>query len=89
MSKPLSVVVWSKQGCHYCTEVKQFLEEKQVIYQTIDVTNHDEYRDILDVKYGIRHVPVVEIGQDGIYQGVTEVGVNHLEKALNSFLLNR
>ncbi|MEH7376639.1 glutaredoxin family protein [Neobacillus drentensis] len=89
MSNPLSVVVWSKQGCHYCSEVKQFLEEKQVNYQTVDVTNHDEYRDILEVKYGIRHVPVVEIGQDGIYQGVTEVGINHLEKVLAPFLQNR
>ncbi|MEY2194418.1 glutaredoxin family protein [Neobacillus sp. BF23-41] len=89
MSNPLSVVVWSKQGCHYCSEVKQFLEEKQVNYQTVDVTNHDEYRDILEVKYGIRHVPVVEIGQDGIYQGVTEVGINHLEKALAPFLQHR
>lgn len=89
MSNPLSVVVWSKQGCHYCSEVKQFLEEKQVNYQTVDVTNHDEYRDILEVKYGIRYVPVVEIGQDGIYQGVIEVGINHLEKVLAPFLQNR
>lgn len=89
MSNPLSVVVWSKQGCHYCVEVKQFLEEKQVNYQTIDVTNHDVFRDILEVKYGIRHVPVVEIGQDGLYQGVTEVGIKHLEKALTPFLKNR
>jgi glutaredoxin len=89
MSNPLSVVVWSKQGCHYCAEVKQFLEEKQVNYQTIDVTDQDGFRDILDVKYGIRHVPVVEIGQDGIYQGVTKVGINYLEKALAPFLQNR
>ncbi|MBV7504472.1 glutaredoxin family protein [Bacillus sp. sid0103] len=89
MSNPLSVVVWSKQGCHFCSEVKQFLEEKQVEFQTIDVTNHDEYRNILDVKYGIRHVPVIEIGQDGLYQGVTEVGISYLEKALAPFLQNR
>ncbi|MEH7308391.1 glutaredoxin family protein [Neobacillus drentensis] len=89
MSNPLSVVVWSKQGCHFCSEVKQFLEEKQVEFQTIDVTFHDEYRNILDVKYGIRHVPVIEIGQDGLYQGVTEVGISYLEKALAPFLQNR
>ena len=86
MSKSLSVVVWSKEGCHYCAEVKQFLEEKQVDYQTIDVTNHDERRDILEAKYGIRHVPVVEIGQNGIYEGVTEIGINHLEKVLAPYL---
>lgn len=46
------------------------------------MTNHDEYRDILVIKYGVRHVPVVEIGKDGAYEGVTEVGIEHLEKAL-------
>lgn len=86
MSKSLTVVVWSKEGCHYCAEVKQFLEEKQVDYQTIDVTNHDERRDILEAKYGIRHVPVVEIGQNGVYEGVTEIGINHLETVLAPYL---
>ncbi|KMY51549.1 glutaredoxin family protein [Peribacillus loiseleuriae] len=86
MSKSLNVVVWSKEGCHYCAEVKQFLEEKQVDYQTIDVTNHDERRDILEAKYGIRHVPVVEIGQNGMYEGVTEIGISHLEKVLAPYL---
>lgn len=85
MSNSVSVVVWSKEGCHYCAEVKQYLQKKQVDYKTIDVTNHDDYRDILEVKYGIRHVPVVEIGQNGIYKSVTEVGISHLEKALISY----
>lgn len=82
MSKPLSIVVWSKQGCSYCAEVKNYLEDKGIEYRTVDVTNHDDYRDILETKYGVRHVPVVEIGKDGVYKGVTEVGIEHLEKAL-------
>lgn len=82
MGKELSVVVWAKQGCHYCGEVKHFLEEKGIDYKTVDVTNHDEFRTILEIKYGVRHVPVVEIGQGGVYQGVTEIGIEHLEKAL-------
>ncbi len=47
MSRELSVVVWSKEDCHYCEEVKEFLQNKQVEYQTVDVTNHDDRRDIL------------------------------------------
>lgn len=82
MSKEVSVVVWSKEGCHYCTEVKNYLKERAIPYKTVDVTNHDEYRDILDIKYGVRHVPVVEIGQGEVYKGVTEVGIEYLEKAL-------
>jgi glutaredoxin 3 len=82
MSKRFSVIVWSKQGCHYCTEVKSYLENQNISYQTVDVTNHDDYRDILEVKYGVRHVPVVEIGKDEVYEGVIEVGLEHLVKAL-------
>lgn len=82
MGKELSVVVWAKQGCHYCGEVKNYLEEKGIHYKTVDVTNHDERRDILEIKYGVRHVPVVEIGVGDVYKGVSEVGIEHLEKAL-------
>ncbi|EFR83668.1 glutaredoxin family protein [Listeria monocytogenes FSL F2-208] len=41
-------------------------------------------REVLQAKYGIRHVPVVEIGdiEKGIYQAVTEIGIEHLEKVL-------
>ncbi len=82
MENELSVVVWSKQGCSYCAEVKDYLEEKGIEYRTVDVTDHDERREILDTKYGVRHVPVVEIGHGNIYEGVTEVGIEYLEKAL-------
>ncbi len=85
MSKELSVVVWSKEGCHYCGEVKNFLEGKRIKYETIDVTHHDERRDILEVKYGVRHVPVVEVGQNEVYEGVTKVGIEHLERVLEKY----
>ena len=82
MGKELSVVLWAKDGCHYCAEVKQYLEEKRIEYKTVDVTNHDERRDILEIKYGVRHVPVVEIGHGEVYEGVTKVGIEHLGRVL-------
>lgn len=83
MSKEdLSIVVWSKQGCSYCGEVKEYLEKNGYEYRTVDVTEHDDRRDILDAKYGVRHVPVIEIGRGNRYEAVTEVGVEHLESAL-------
>lgn len=84
MSKELSVVVWSKEGCSYCDEVKEYLTGKNIAYQTVDVTNHDEFRDILNIKYGVRHVPVVEIGEGGVYRGVTEVGLGYLKSILET-----
>ncbi len=85
MSKELSVVVWSKEGCHFCGEVKNFLKGKGIKYETIDVTHHDERRDILEVKYGVRHVPVVEVGEGEVYEGVTKVGIEYLEKVLEKY----
>ncbi|MBD8034571.1 MULTISPECIES: glutaredoxin family protein [Solibacillus] len=79
------VIVWSKDGCSYCEEVKTYLQQNQIDYRVVDVTNNDSYRDILDIKYGIRYVPVVEIGQDNSYVGVTELGIEHLEKALKAY----
>jgi len=84
MTKNRDVIVWSKQGCSYCNEVKTYLQEQGIPYKTVDVTHNDAFRDILDTKYGIRYVPVVEIGssEDGIYQAVTELGLDHLKAAL-------
>lgn len=79
------IVVWFKQGCSYCNEVKTYLEEKNISYQTVDVTEHDDRRDILEAKYGVRHVPVVEIGNGNEFEAVTEVGIEHLEKALAKY----
>ncbi|MFJ8234867.1 glutaredoxin family protein [Ureibacillus sp. NPDC094379] len=85
MSANLDIIVWSKQGCSYCAEVKGYLEQEGIPYKTVDVTEHDEFRDILEVKYGVRYVPVVEIGLNNTYQGVTELGIEHLQKAIAEF----
>ncbi|TKH07395.1 glutaredoxin [Peribacillus simplex] len=85
MGEALNVVVWSKQGCHYCEEVKQYLKEKDIAYQTVDVTDHDERRDILEIKYGVRYVPIIEIGRGNVYESVTEIGIPYLEKVLERF----
>ncbi|MFE6166701.1 glutaredoxin family protein [Viridibacillus arvi] len=87
MLENLSIIVWSKEGCSYCDDVKKYLVEKELTYKTVDVTNNDYLRDILDVKYGVRHVPVVEIGQGNVYRGVTEVGIEHLQVAIDEVLV--
>lgn len=84
-TQDFNVVVWSKQGCSYCTEVKNYLEDKGISYKEVDVTEHDDRRDILDFKYGIRHVPVVEIGKGNQYEAITELGVEHIEEALKNY----
>ncbi len=87
MSHEVNVVVWSKQGRSYCDEVKGYLRENAVAYETIDVTERDELSDVSQTKYGIRHVPVVEIGagDSRVYQAVTQVGIEHVERALADY----
>lgn len=85
MTNSFQVLVWSKEGCSYCEEVKSYLEKRTIPYDTIDVTKHDDRRDILQAKYGVRYVPVVEIGRNHQFTAVTELGISHLEKALESF----
>ena len=78
----INVLLWAKDGCSYCQEVKQFFAEQEITYEIIDVTNHDDRRDILELKYGIRYVPVVEIGKDGTYSAITELGLEALKNKL-------
>ncbi|MEK3728045.1 MULTISPECIES: glutaredoxin family protein [unclassified Lysinibacillus] len=84
MTKNVEIIVWSKQGCSYCEDIKAYLQEQRIAYKTVDVTSNDTFRDILEIKYGVRYVPIVEIGssETGIYQAVTEIGLEHLQKAL-------
>lgn len=85
MSNSLDIIVWSKQGCSYCAEVKGYLEQEGIPYKTVDVTEHDEFRDILETKYGVRYVPVVEIGRDNTFKAVTELGIENVKKVIDEF----
>lgn len=84
MSSAKKVVVWSKTGCHYCAEVKTLLDSKQIAYENISVDGNDGLRDVLQVKYGVRHVPVVEVELDGErrYVGWTDLELSRLEELL-------
>lgn len=72
MPQQNKILFWSRKGCHYCEEIKEFFERNEYEYTAIDVEGKDYLRDILELKYGIRHVPVVEIGSNHIFQGVIE-----------------
>ncbi len=78
------IVVWSKTGCHFCQEIKTYLETNGHTYTNLEVAGHDELRDILDAKYGIRHVPVVEVGQGATYTALLEPDLEKLQHLLNS-----
>ncbi|MBT3690721.1 glutaredoxin family protein [Candidatus Woesearchaeota archaeon] len=56
------VIVYSTQTCPYCDMVKNFLKEKEVEFEEIDVGSDKEKAQEMVEKSGQMGVPVVEIG---------------------------
>ncbi|MBP2002432.1 glutaredoxin [Paenibacillus shirakamiensis] len=82
MSIQPNIVVWSKTGCHFCGEIKAYLEAHHYAYVNLEVAGHDILRDVLEAKYGIRHVPVVEVGYGQTYSALIEADIEKLEQLL-------
>jgi len=86
MSTNNKVIVWSKTGCHHCEKVKELLAANGVPYENISVDGNEALRNVLDVKYGIRHVPVVEVGGNGRYEAWTNLELDQLESLVTAQL---
>lgn len=55
------VIVYSTQTCPYCVMVKEYLKEKDVKFEDIDVgSDHNKAREMVE-KSGQMGVPVTEI----------------------------
>ncbi len=48
-------------GCPYCFTLKEFLKEKQIAFEEIDVAQDEKAKDDLIKKSGQMSVPVIEI----------------------------
>ncbi|GLF89212.1 glutaredoxin [Bacillus australimaris] len=84
MSNNQKIILWSKNGCSYCKDIQSYFNEQHIPFSTIDVTEHDDYRNILEEKYGVRYVPVVEISHDSnVYQALLNPDIDTLRKALS------
>lgn len=58
----MSIIVYSTPTCPYCHMVKQFLDEKGIVYQDVDVSADSEKAQEMIDKSGQMGVPVVDIG---------------------------
>ena len=75
-----NVIVYSTQTCPYCNMVKDYLKEKGVEFEDIDVSqDHEKAREMMS-KSGQSGVPVVDIN------GKIIVGFNReeIDKALGA-----
>jgi glutaredoxin-like YruB-family protein len=68
MEAPKKVVVYSTPTCPHCKRAKQFLEERGVPFQAVDVAADKAGRAEMIEKSGQMSVPVIEI------DGVVSVG---------------
>jgi glutaredoxin 3 len=56
------IIVYSTQTCPYCVMVKEFLKEKKVEFEDVDVgEDHSRANEMVE-KSGQMGVPVVDIG---------------------------
>lgn len=64
MDAPKKIVVYSTPTCPRCKRAKQFLEERGIPFQVVDVAADKAARDEMIKKSGQMGVPVIEI--DGV-----------------------
>ena len=57
----MEVIIYGTETCPYCTMVKQFLDEKKVKYEYIDVSKDQAKSAEMQEKSGQMGVPVVDI----------------------------
>lgn len=56
------IKVFSTEFCPYCIALKEFLKEKNIKFEAVDVTEDLKAQDEMIEKSGQMGVPVVEIG---------------------------
>lgn len=61
MDTEKKVIVYSTPTCPHCKRAKQFLEERGISYQDIDVASDASARDEMVKKSGRLAVPVIDI----------------------------
>lgn len=60
------VKVFSTPACPYCVTLKKFLNENEVKFEEIDVSQNQEALEEMKEKTGQMGVPVIEIGEQVI-----------------------
>ena len=72
--------VYSTKTCPYCVQVKQYLDDKGVEYEEIDVSEDEEGRNRMVEKTNQMGVPVIEIDEEFII-GFDKNKLNELLKS--------
>lgn len=79
------VTVYTTDYCPYCRQAERFFTEKQVPFQSIDVTHDDAMRAKLVELSGQRTVPQIFIGERSV-GGYSDLVALHQKGALMPLL---
>ena len=60
------VKLYTTPICPYCQTLKQFLKEKNIIFEEVDISQDLTARDYIIDKTGQMEVPILEIGEEFI-----------------------
>jgi glutaredoxin 3 len=66
------VVMYSKVPCPYCVAAENFFNDKEIVFQKIDLTDRPEEIDRIKQETGWRTVPIIMIN-DKLIGGYTDV----------------
>ncbi|WAI02171.1 peptide-methionine (S)-S-oxide reductase MsrA [Methanogenium organophilum] len=62
-----TVILYSTPRCHTCREIKEYLREKNIAFEEIDISADEGARDLLVEKTGYIGSPVIRIGDEFVF----------------------
>ena len=77
------VKVYSTPTCPYCVTAKDFLKEKGIEFEDLDVSTNETARNEMIEKSGQMGVPVISVGEDEHATIIVGFDQPKLEAALN------
>ncbi len=60
--------IYSADGCQPCVDLKNYLKEKKVDFELIDITNKENFKKVRSIikKTNFRAIPIIEKGKKTI-----------------------
>ena len=74
------ITIYTKQGCPFCHKVKDYMDDKGVVYEEKDIYESDENLDELMERGGKRQVPFIIDDERGVSMYESDDIVKYLEE---------
>ena len=79
--------IYTKSGCHFCNKTKKLLQEKNVLYETIDcddylIEDKEKFLLFIQTKTNVNQKMFPIIFNDGIFIGGYQETYDYLDKLI-------